>query len=256
MDSGDVLHILIKDLTGSAVNIGLNDGDGNEEDTDLLGTTTSAPTTTALPPLMDKDGNVYTTVTIGTQEWIVENFRSETYADDSAIPNITDQTDWANDTTGAYCYYDNDEATYKGDYGALYNWYAVDNASGLVYLERSGVQEIGWRVPTLVDFQTLSTFIGGDAVAGAKLKEAGEVHWDVGNTGTDDYGFSLRGAGYRGSLVFGNILEFGDIWTSTEVDANNARYAHTSAYVDGLELTDVVNVEKYRGRIVRLVKDV
>jgi uncharacterized protein (TIGR02145 family) len=245
----------VKDLVGSAISLSLNNGDDDsEEDTDLIGTTV-APTTTALPPLLDKDGNEYTTVTIGTQEWIVENFRSETYADDSAIPNLTVDLDWSSDATGAYCYYDNDEATYKGTYGALYNWYAINNVKGLSYLERSGVEEIGWRVPTEADFTTLSTFLGGDLISGGKLKEVGTTHWDAPNTGaTDEEGFMAMPSGIRIStgtfLSIGESLEFG---TSTESSPTELMAIGLS--YDSAELVFDIG-GKTKGYAIRLVRDI
>jgi hypothetical protein len=75
----------------------------------------------------DIDGNVYHTVTIGTQVWMVENLKTTKYNDGTAIPLVTDGTVWGSDTTPAYCWYNNDEGTFKKIYGALYNWFAVNN---------------------------------------------------------------------------------------------------------------------------------
>src|ERR1035437_3551657 len=74
----------------------------------------------------DTDGNNYTVVTIGTQTWMAENLKTTQYNDGTTIPNVTDITSWANLTTGAYSWYNNDAGTYKNTYGALYNWYTVN----------------------------------------------------------------------------------------------------------------------------------
>jgi len=104
---------------------------------------------------------------------------------------------WENDIYGAYCYYDNDSGN-KDPYGALYNWHTVDNAHGLCYFERDGVEEEGWRIPDDDDFLYIQSYLGGEAIAGAKLKETGFDHWDSPNTGaTDEYGFKGRGGGWR-----------------------------------------------------------
>jgi len=173
--------------------------------------------------LMDKDGNIYTTITIGAQKWIIENFKSTTYADDAAIVNIVDNATFTADTTGAYCWYDNDEATYGGDYGALYNWYAVNNASGLAYLERSAVQELGWRVPTEADWDELAAYLGGyGAQAGGKMKEAGIVHWTDPNTGaTNESGFTALGGGLRNSSGFALLRVYGMLHSSDSMNATD-----------------------------------
>ena len=85
-------------------------------------TITSSSNTT----VTDADGNVYHTITIGTQTWTVENLRTTKYNDGTAIPNVTNTTSWRNLTTPGYCWYNNDSTTYKATYGALYNWYAVN----------------------------------------------------------------------------------------------------------------------------------
>jgi uncharacterized protein (TIGR02145 family) len=77
--------------------------------------------------IRDADGNIYTSVMIGTQKWMVENLKTTKYNDGSSIPLVTDNEEWLNSTTGAYCWHENDFTTNKKKYGALYNWYAVDN---------------------------------------------------------------------------------------------------------------------------------
>jgi len=104
---------------------------------------------------------------------------------------------WINDTAGAMCYYDNDEATYKADYGALYNWYAVDNAHGLA--------PTGWRVPSEDDWDALYMFLSEIESSylipnvGQYLKKVGTDRWNSPNIQIDDrYGFTAVGGGYRG----------------------------------------------------------
>ena len=209
--------------------------------------------------LRDYDGNGYTTVTIGAQEWIVENFIVKTYSDGTAIPNITGNAAWQADTTGAYCYYDNDEANF--DYiGLLYNWYAVDNASGLAYLERGGVEEVGWRVPTYADWITLRTQAGGVLLAGGKLKEVGTVHWDAPNLATDDYGFKWISGGNRYIDMwvadgFSNQGVFGDYWTSTDEAFWMATAYGFYAMNNSTDLA-ITESLKLTGQNIRLVRDV
>ena len=206
--------------------------------------------------LRDIDHNIYRTETIGTQIWTVQNLRTTHYADGSAIPEITDDALWLADVTGAYCWYDN-HARYKEIYGALYNWYAVANVAGLAYFERNHVQEIGWRIPTRADYDTLITTLGGTADAGDAAKEMKIVHWESFPyvSATDSYGFMARGAGNRDydGVGFVNQKIFCDWWTSEALDADHgySQYVgyQTSSFLDYSD-------EKYGGISVRCVKDV
>lgn len=253
MNENDVCHVLIKDLTGAGFTVSLNDGEGAEEDTYSL-TTTAAP---PILPLLDKSGNEYTTVVIGTQEWTVENFKSTIYADDTAITNQTANGDWIADATGAYCWYDNDSATYKEPYGALYNWHAVNNAHGLACLERGGVLEAGWRMPTDTDWQTLVDFVGGNPTAGGELKEEGLTHWTTPNAGAidNDYGFTALPAGQRSSVtgVFSLIHNYTVFWTSL-AGVPNYSWSNHMFYNSAIVLHEVTGNKA--GISVRLVKDV
>ena len=210
--------------------------------------------------LRDYDDNPYTTVTIGAQEWIVENLRVKHYANGTDIPNLTDDDAWAADTTGAYCYYEND-ATNFNFIGLLYNWYATDNPNEIAYFTRSGVQEAGWRVPTVTDWENLITAIGG-ADQGNALKEVGTTHWTEGNEGTDTYGFSCISGGNRwidlpypigANNGFYGQGEFGDHWTKTEVGVGEA----TGYYLthDSSNIIDL-DTYKYVGQNIRCVRDV
>jgi uncharacterized protein (TIGR02145 family) len=160
---------------------------------------------------------------------------------------------WLNDATGAYCWYNNDIAN-KAIYGALYNWYAVNNAHDLAYLERGGVEETGWRIPVPTDFATLATLLGGEFVAGGKLKEMGLAHWLAPNTdATNERGFTALGGGYRDSLgAFVYLNEFGRLWTSLAKDANDA-YGRNFTSFDAIMAEFFSN--KSLGCSVRLVKD-
>lgn len=203
-----------------------------------------------LPYVYDIDGNVYHYVKIGNQEWMVENFKSTKYADGTAIPNLTLNADWnAEDGTvghdGAYCWYDND-ITNKEDYGAMYNWYARVNAHGLAPTK--------WRVASETDWNTLISFLGGDGIAGGKLKEIGLSHWTTPNLdATDEYGFKLLPGGERHPTgVFYNINNYAFMGCSTEFDASDAYW-----YNMGYNWSNVFkNYEsKKSGFSVRMMRD-
>lgn len=71
--------------------------------------------------VIDRDGNIYNTVLIGNQLWMAENLRTTKYNDGTPIAKVSDNT-WRTLTTGAYCWYENDSATYEIPYGKLYNF--------------------------------------------------------------------------------------------------------------------------------------
>jgi len=133
----------------------------------------SVDNVTIVSGLVDIDGNVYSTVVIGTQTWMAENLKVTKYRNGDNITHITTNSDWPNDTDGAYGDYNNNP-TNSDTYGRLYNWYAVDNSSGLC--------PEGWHVPTSEEYNALKTHLGTNA--GQKMKEAGTEHWDSTTTGT------------------------------------------------------------------------
>jgi uncharacterized protein (TIGR02145 family) len=119
--------------------------------TAIAGTQTTTCTVTVSVPttIADIDGNVYHTITIGTQVWMVENLKTTKYNDGTSIPNVTDATAWGKLTTGAYCNYNND-ATNGSKYGKLYNWHAVNTGK---------LAPTGWHVPTDDEWTTLKNYL-------------------------------------------------------------------------------------------------
>ena len=155
------------------------------------------------------------TVTICNQIWSTKNLDVSTYRNGDAIPQVTDPTAWANLTTGAWCYYNNDAAN-GPIYGKLYNWYAVNDVRGLA--------PTGYHVPSDAEWTTLETCLGGSSVAGGAMKEAGLMHWLSPNTGaTNSSGFAGLPGGLRSlSGTFYGIGSNGYWWSSTELNALNA----------------------------------
>jgi len=164
----------------------------------------------------DIDGNVYHTVTIGTQVWMVENLKTTKYHDGTSIPNVTDNNAWSNLTTGAYCDYNNTPSN-SATYGKLYNWYAVNTGK---------LCPTGWHVATDAEWTTLTNSLGGGSIAGGKLKETGITHWNSPNTGaTNKTGFTaLPGGGRDSDGTFFNVGDGGYWWSATEGDAASAWY--------------------------------
>ena len=168
----------------------------------------------------DIEGYLYNTVLIGNQVWMAENLRTKKYNDNSDVTLITDPTIWAASSTEAYCWYNNDETTYKPIYGALYNWFAVN---------KGNLCPTGWHVPTDEQWTALTTTLGGESVAGGKLKEDGTTHWLSPNTGaTNESGFKALPGGYRYRLngTFADVGKLSYWWSSTEYiyDATKGYY--------------------------------
>ncbi|MBE0647110.1 MAG: T9SS type A sorting domain-containing protein [Bacteroidales bacterium] len=157
----------------------------------------------------DYDGNVYHTVTIGSQVWLKENLKTTHYNNGIPVPHAPGNISWSSLTTGARCYYDNDSIAYDSVYGALYNWYAANNTNMIC--------PSGWHVPTDAEWTAAETFLGGSFVAGGKMKEAGTAHWLPPNTGaTNSSDFTGLPGGMLGlSYTFETLYENGLWWTST-----------------------------------------
>ena len=185
-------------------------------------------TTTGSAAITDAAGNVYHSVTIGTQVWLVENLKTTKYRNGDLIPICTDGTQSVGLTTGARCSYNNDAGN-TPIYGLLYNFYAVNDSRGIA--------PTGYHIATNAEWTTLINFYGGPTVAGGKLKEAGITHWATPNTGaTNDNGFSALPGGWlvSGGLTQSMYLYLGNVgvwWTSTSVDTKNA-IAQSVAYND------------------------
>jgi len=142
-------------------------------------------------PIIEKtllEGNWTDAVTIGTKTWMKKNLDVTTYRNGDPIPQVTDPSQWANLTTGAWCYYNNDPST-NDTYGKLYNWYAINDSRGLA--------PSGWNIPSHSDWTGLITLLGGESVAGGKMKAVSNL-WVSPNVGADNStGFSALPGGYR-----------------------------------------------------------
>jgi uncharacterized protein (TIGR02145 family) len=148
---------------------------------------------------------------------MAENLKVNKYNDGTAIPNITDNTQWQNNTTGAWSYYDNNPVN-NTKYGKLYNWYAVSKTSN----SNKNVCPTGWHVPTDAEWTVLTVYLG--SVAGGKMKEAGTTSWNSPNTdATNTSLFTGLPGGIR--IFYGDYYEVGNIgywWSSTGSSTDNA----------------------------------
>jgi uncharacterized protein (TIGR02145 family) len=189
--------------------------------------TAVTPNACLSPTIRDTSGNIYNTVTIGTQCWIKENLITSKYRNGGVIPNVDDHATWSNLNTGAWSHYDN-QTSFNGIYGKLYNWYAVTDARGIC--------PTGWHVPTDAEWTTLADFLGGPSVAGGKMKKT--TDWGTPNASADNSsGFSAIGAGFRGNT--GNFADFGShgmFWSTSSVGNGNAWFRRLNNY-DGIFVT-------------------
>jgi uncharacterized protein (TIGR02145 family) len=204
--------------------------------------------------ITDIDGNIYTSVLIGNQTWMVENLRTTIYNDGTSIPLITDSTEWRNYNAPAYCWYDNQKFAYNYPFGALYNWYAVNT---------NKLCPSGWHVPFDKEWSDLSDILGGLTVAGSKLKEIGTIHWcQPNNDATNETGFtavpggtrSWTGEFYARGYFYGysDCGVSGSWWSSTEdiLDYVIGR----SMFTNSSSLSPVYTF-KGEGYSVRCIKD-
>lgn len=158
----------------------------------------------------DFDGNTYKTIKIGDQIWMAENLRVTHYRNGDAIPNIKDTTQWANQTEGAWCNYNNTEdLTAIATYGRLYNWFVTQDTRNIA--------PSGWRVADIIDWQILIDGLGGDTIASRHLKENGILNWDGPNDADNSSGFTALPGQWR--LIKGGYpFPFGfyaAFWTSS-----------------------------------------
>lgn len=169
----------------------------------------------------DVEANVYPTVIIGTQEWMAENLKTTKYRDGTSIPLVTDGGTWGGLSTPAFCWYKNDIVN-KHTYGVLYNWYTV-NTGNLCHT--------GWHVPSDAEWTTLTDYLGGEGVAGSKLKATGTIEggnglWYSPNTvATNETGFTAVPGGFRSNS--GNFYDIGRHsfwWSSIEASSTTAWY--------------------------------
>ncbi len=193
----------------------------------------------------DFDGNIYQTLSIGTQIWMKENLKTTKLSDGTAIPVIIDNS-WSILTIPALGWYNNDE-TYKDKFGGYYNWYAV-NTGKLCPSE--------WHVPDDSDWATLFNFLGGLTIAGGKMKEAGLTDWKSPNTGaTNESGFTALPGGYRfpgSGSSFGGLTQNANWWTASRPDPNMG--FHKQVQYDTPTVSQGGNVKNY-GRNVRCIKE-
>ncbi len=196
----------------------------------------------------DIDGNIYHTITIGTQVWMVENLKTTKFQNEDPIPNVTNNSQWTKLTTSAYCNYENKIVNGKV-YGHLYNWYAINDSRHIA--------PKGWHVPSDAEWTTLTDYLGGEDIAGGKLKEIGISHWKKPNSlATNKSGFTGLPGGYRSSSD-GSFCEFeinGSWWRSSDTNTYEAWY-RSLLYNNSSVYRSYLGLYECSGFSVRCVKD-
>ena len=195
--------------------------------------------------VVDIDGNHYRLVTIGKQTWMSENLKVTHYRNGDEIQYIEDSDTWSRLNSGAYCVYDSTSSNIKV-YGLIYNWYAV--------MDKRNLCPVGFHVPSDAEWTELTEFVGGELVAGGKLKEKGRSHWRSPNSkATNESEFTALPGGFRNyDGVFYDMGYYGFWWTSTKSNAGLAwgrgmYYFYGDVNRDNDECTD--------GFSVRCIKD-
>ena len=160
---------------------------------------------------------------------MAENLQTTKYNDGTAIQLVTEQSAWYNLHAPGFCWYNNDESANGNIYGALYNWYALDTGK---------LCPSGWHVPSDDEWGILTAYLGGEAIAGGKMKESG---------------FTALPSGFRGKAGFISASDVAALfWTSTAFDGDSAwaYYVQVDSIVAGRN-----NGGKYHGFSVRCMKD-
>ena len=154
--------------------------------------------------VIDRSGNVYSTVQIGNQCWMKENLRTKRYANGNSVSTY---------------YYPNSEQSNQVEYGLLYPWAAVMNGASSSSANPSGVQGIcptGWHVPSQSEWQQLSDYV---SASGSTLDQLGFAIVNAGfygYGGYDYYGFEEAGYDY--------------CWSSTQYAESSWPYTSNNAF--------------------------
>ncbi|MFN8257402.1 MAG: fibrobacter succinogenes major paralogous domain-containing protein [Bacteroidales bacterium] len=207
--------------------------------------------TKEISTVIDIDDNIYNTIKIGNQEWLVENLKTTKFNDGTPIAAPSSPYDWQSNINGAFCWPKNDMTNYKKDYGALYNWPAIDGLSN----GNKNICPVGWHVPTIDEWEILASYLGGPLIAGEKLKETGTDHWLYNyRCAINLTGFSALPGGYRegGNEYFNMMGEQCIFWSASALNDQ-------SSWIMLLESSNIKfekwPVLKDSGCSVRCVKD-
>jgi len=197
----------------------------------------------------DIDGNIYNTVTIGTQTWMQKNLKTTRFNNGIEIP--TTSLSILNDTTIVYQWAYEQDTTNINIYGRLYTWNVASS--------NDNVCPVGWHVPDNSDWEILRDFLGGESIAGGKMKETGTTHWVETNSVVDNSsGFTGLGSGFRGNPTGFSLLgEIACFWSSTPfgmIGVFPRGYGYRLASGNNMLVTSIAVANN--GNAIRCIEDV
>ena len=205
----------------------------------------------------DNDGNGYTTVTIGTQTWMAQNFRGTHFRTGLAVPYVTDSAKWNHATTAMYCWYNDDKESNAIPYGALYNYYTATDLNNLA--------PAGWHVAhwaeyaTLISNYTAANGLSAGAVCGQAVTEAGTDHWITDTGATNSSGWTAVPSGLRDATL---STEYGyqgyaTMWWVNDAGETANPNLVLTAYMDHWGPGSLSNSDtpKTTGLPIRMIKD-
>ncbi|MFO7879126.1 MAG: fibrobacter succinogenes major paralogous domain-containing protein [Bacteroidota bacterium] len=224
----------------------------------------------------DSEGNEYTTVVIGEQEWMAENLRVTEYRNGDEIPAGLDDTSWESTSEGAMTVYPHEDVDgLESDqevinaYGILYNWYAVD--------DQRNICPSGWHVPSEYDWTQLENYLQdkfeaiGSSELGNVLKSCRQdgsplsdecdtrehPRWNGHGThyGTDDFGFSALPGGMRDEYGAYEGIGLGALWWTSSVIGEDASFARSIMFDSGSMNSGYTGGSRNAGLSIRCVKD-
>lgn len=201
----------------------------------------------------DIDGNTYSTVLLGEQEWMAENLRTSKYANGNQIPEVSSHQEWRSLSYGAWSYLDNNQS-HGSNFGKLYNWQAA--------IDSRNVCPDGWHVPSKDEWNLLKDYLGGAVSAGGKMKSTGTIEdgnglWSSPNANASNQSkFNGNPGSFRNSLGEFLISSMGQIGCWWSSDSSN--YSDSFVYIlkSNNSLLEFSSFDKRRGVSIRCVRDV
>ena len=192
---------------------------------------------------VDGSGNTYNTVVIGKQVWLKENLKTSKYNDGTEINKIIDLDLWTHINSDGYR-----ECDANSDNGFIYNYFVI--------IAGKQVCPAGYHVPTINEWNEMLNYLGGENVAGSKLKTIGSNHWTKDNNSTNESDFSAKSNCFitvSGDLYFNNLSgPYLKLWTSTKKNIDKAFTISISSLEDKV---DIQNKDINSGQSIRCIKN-